>query len=105
MEIARMACSLLLANFLLAGCTPDTSSQGHMGSKPPAAIDNKRLLELESEPGTWLTGGRDYQQSYHSPLKQIDAGNVSELGYAWHYDLESEHGYEATPVNYTNLKL
>tara|TARA_R110002110_G_C13470525_1_gene721019 strand:+ start:137335 stop:139560 length:2226 start_codon:yes stop_codon:yes gene_type:complete len=63
-----------------------------------AATLAQRLLQLENEPQTWMTGGRDYQQSYYSPLQQINAANVDQLGYAWHYDLESEHGYEATPL-------
>lgn len=48
--------------------------------------------------GSWLTGGGDYQQAYFSPLQQITRDNVAELGYAWHIDLPSEHGYEATPL-------
>ena len=48
--------------------------------------------------GSWLTGGGDYQQAYYSPLEQINRKNVAELGYAWHIDLPSEHGYEATPL-------
>lgn len=64
----------------------------------PASIDNQRLLKLNSEPGTWLTGGRDYQQSYFSPLTQINSANVRQLGYAWHYDTNFDQGYEATPI-------
>lgn len=38
-----------------------------------------------------------YEQRY-SALDQIDAGNVSRLGLAWYYDMESTRGLEATPV-------
>jgi quinohemoprotein ethanol dehydrogenase len=89
----------LAAAVLLGACVPATDRQALEQTVTPAvAIDNQRLLSLPREPGTWLTGGRDYQQSYYSPLDQINTGNVDQLGYAWHYDLDSEHGYEATPL-------
>ncbi|MDZ4730435.1 MAG: PQQ-dependent dehydrogenase, methanol/ethanol family [Xanthomonadales bacterium] len=67
---------------------------------PPKAawIDAERLLNIADEPGSWLTGGRDYQQSYHSPLKQINTQNVEQLGFAWQSNTETEHGFEATPI-------
>lgn len=46
----------------------------------------------------WVTGGRDLAQTYFSPLKEIDATNVGELGYAWSYDLQSTHGQSSTPI-------
>ena len=48
--------------------------------------------------GQWLTGGGDESQAYYSPLADINRDNVGQLGYAWHYDLPSERGYEATPL-------
>ncbi len=99
----RLVGSLLAACCLgLAACESRAPQQPPGLQEPVAAaavpVDNKRLLNLAAEPGTWLTGGRDYQQSYHSPLAQITAENVTQLGYAWHHDLGSEHGYEATPI-------
>src|SRR5690606_5169824 len=34
----------------------------------------------------------------HSPLQQIDTGNVAQLGLAWHADLDTNRGQEATPL-------
>ena len=48
--------------------------------------------------GQWLTGGGDESQAYYSPLADINRDNVGQLGYAWHHDLPSERGYEATPL-------
>ena len=48
--------------------------------------------------GQWLTGGGDESQAYYSPLAHINRDNVGQLGYAWHHDLPSERGYEATPL-------
>jgi quinohemoprotein ethanol dehydrogenase len=46
----------------------------------------------------WLTIGRDYAETRFSPLKQIDASNVSRLGLAWTFDTGSYRGLEATPL-------
>jgi quinohemoprotein ethanol dehydrogenase len=72
-------------------------------SAPPAAaaagnVTPERLLALDSEPEAWLTGGRDWRQSYFSPLTDIDADNVSQLGYAWGFDLDFTSTLEATPL-------
>lgn len=72
-----------------------------VGVTPPApgAVDNTRLQAAATEPQNWFTGGRDQEGSYFSPLKSIDAGNVTKLGFAWDYDLGSpQRGQEATPI-------
>ena len=46
----------------------------------------------------WITYGRDYAETHHSPLKQIDAGNVARLGLAWSVEVGSEGKVETTPV-------
>lgn len=96
-----MSGPLLAAIVLLAtlpGCAPESSPTAGTHPVNTSSVDRQRVLELSAEPGTWLTGGRDFQQRHFSPLDQIHTGNVAELGYAWHLDLPSEHGYEATPV-------
>jgi quinohemoprotein ethanol dehydrogenase len=50
-------------------------------------ITQERLLAGDREPDSWLTGGRDWRQSYYSPLTDINANNVADLGYAWGYDV------------------
>ena len=71
---------------------------GAAHSQPAGWIDEQRLVNASSEPGAWLTGGRDYQQTYYSPLEGINRDNVTELGYAWHYETGSTTGLEATPI-------
>ena len=61
-------------------------------------ITTDRILSIDAEPGSWLTGGRDYQQSYYSPLNNINKNNVHKLGFAWQYDIDTTHGFEATPI-------
>lgn len=92
-------CLLNLA-FVSACETKDQRSDVAIG-KNLASSDhaiNARPVTGQLQSGSWLTGGGDYQQAYYSPLEQINRKNVAELGYAWHIDLPSEHGYEATPL-------
>jgi PQQ-dependent dehydrogenase (methanol/ethanol family) len=66
-----------------------------------ASVDTKRLLESGSPAnmGQWMAHGRDYSEQRFSPLKQINAGNASELGLAWYGDLAERGGsYETTPL-------
>src|SRR5690606_4395198 len=57
-----------------------------------------RLLNADSEPGQWLTEGRDFGKGHYSTLDQINTGNVAELGVAWDYQMGTTRGQEATPV-------
>jgi quinohemoprotein ethanol dehydrogenase len=68
-------------------------------AKPAAAVDAARLIAADSEPGNWMAPGRTYSEQHFSPLKNIDAGNVKQLGLAWSYDLDTAHrGQESTPL-------
>ncbi len=57
-----------------------------------------RLANAESEPGQWLSGGRTLDEQRYSPLAQINADNVGQLGLAWYADYDSNRGQEATPL-------
>ena len=48
--------------------------------------------------GEWPSDGRDYSAQRYSPLTQIDASNVAQLGHAWFDDLDTYRGDEATPI-------
>ncbi|MEO6187000.1 MAG: PQQ-dependent dehydrogenase, methanol/ethanol family, partial [Steroidobacteraceae bacterium] len=65
-----------------------------------AGVDAKRLrAAYAAEPDQWLSYGRDYSEQRFSPLRQINAGNVGELGLAWYGDLYERGGsYEGTPL-------
>jgi quinohemoprotein ethanol dehydrogenase len=68
-------------------------------AKPAAAVDAARLIAADSEPGNWMAPGRTYSEQHFSPLKNINAGNVKQLGLAWSYDLDTAHrGQESTPL-------
>ncbi|HUG72439.1 MAG TPA: PQQ-dependent dehydrogenase, methanol/ethanol family [Steroidobacteraceae bacterium] len=73
------------------------------GGKPPGNVDTERLNAAPSEPGQWLSLGRNWQADRFSPLTRISAETAAELGFAWEYEFRSrrgrvEHGQEATPL-------
>ena len=60
------------------------------------AVDDTRLREVPAE--EWLSNGRDYAETRHSPLDLIDTDNVGGLAPAWSYDTDSTGTLEATPL-------
>jgi quinohemoprotein ethanol dehydrogenase len=62
------------------------------------AVDDARIIRADDEPGNWMTYGRTYSEQRFSPLKRINDANVSQLGLAWFYDLDTRRGQEATPI-------
>jgi quinohemoprotein ethanol dehydrogenase len=60
---------------------------------------NEALILKNKETGkSWPEHGFDYSGSRFSPLTRINTSNVSKLGLAWSYDLNSTRGIEATPI-------
>lgn len=119
---AQNRLTLLLLGLALAGCGgPATDSasgpaagsasdqdegdaSGAAGQRAASAapdfadIDRERLLDIEGEPGEWLTSGRDFGKTHYSPLDRIDRDNVGEVGFAWDYATGTQRGLEATPI-------
>ncbi len=58
---------------------------------------------LEAADDGWRSHGRTYSEQRHSPLKSISTNNVSELGLAWSYALNSSRGIEATPIVHNGI--
>jgi len=91
------ALSLTLCVGLLGACdrnagAPDSQAPG-TGLRP---VDTARLVA--ADPTSWLTHGGTYAEQRYSPLSQINAANVDQLGLAWSFDMQSERGVEATPL-------
>lgn len=103
--------SLWFTALLLGSCSAenaDTASNAEP-TAPPATnaapadrmfgnITRERLLNADSEPGQWMTEGRDFGKSHHSALDQIDRSNVARLGLAWDYKTDTQRGMEANPI-------
>ena len=93
------ALSVILTAILLPGSTRADAEKPYATDRAAAgSIDASRLASIASEPGAWLTSGRDGQQTYFSPLSQINQQNVNQLGFAWAVDMPYDKGLEATPV-------
>jgi len=56
------------------------------------------IVAADSTPENWLSHGRGYDETRHSPLSQIDTSNVASLGLVWSHDLDTDRGQEATPL-------
>ena len=62
------------------------------------AVGAERLAAADAEVANWIQHGRTQSEQRYSPLDQIRADNVDRLGLAWHLDLGSKRGLEATPL-------
>jgi quinohemoprotein ethanol dehydrogenase len=65
-------------------------------AQPRPKVDDATLRQPPNS--EWVTYGRDYAETHHSPLKQIDTGNVGRLGLAWSVEVGSEGKVETTPL-------
>ena len=57
-----------------------------------------RAIDSAQHVGEWMSYGRGWAEQRHSPLDQINTGNVARLGLAWYDDLETMRGVQATPL-------
>ncbi|HZF16452.1 MAG TPA: PQQ-dependent dehydrogenase, methanol/ethanol family [Steroidobacteraceae bacterium] len=93
----------LLGGF--AGCGGDETAVNTASAKQNMAADvvegvvtKERLLAADHDKENWLSHGRTYDEQRYSPLTQITSANVGQLGLAWHVDLPTKRGVEATPL-------
>lgn len=82
---------------LVSGACSRTSFSADKNAKP-ADVNESRLVHADREPGNWMAYGRTYDEQRFSPLNQINDRNVSQLGLAWYFDLDTQRGQEATPI-------
>jgi quinohemoprotein ethanol dehydrogenase len=46
----------------------------------------------------WTTHGRTGDEQRYTPLDQINASNITQLGLAWYADIADKGGYQSTPL-------
>lgn len=101
----RTLTALWLALMALALVTAPAAAQQASAKGSPehiravtARVDGATIRANARTGADWPSYGLDHAETRFSRLKQIDAGNVKDLGLVWSYDLESTRGVEATPV-------
>lgn len=57
-----------------------------------------RLRAADSDPANWMLHGRNHAEQRYSPLEQVTAANVGQLGLAWSYEMRTTRGVEGTPI-------
>ena len=101
MRAYLMSLAVAAPALFLAACGNNAPAEPAAPAAAPigsAAVNTERLINADSEPGSWLAAGRDYNEQRFSPLDQVNAENVSGLGLAWYADIDTERGQESTPV-------
>ena len=83
----RVIQALLLAGSLLSSAM----------SAAAVSVDGQAIAD-EKAGANWLSYGRTYSEQRFSPLKEINDGNVGNLGVAWYLDLPGQKSLLATPL-------
>jgi quinohemoprotein ethanol dehydrogenase len=95
---------LLLASLALlaAACSKPADPAAAAPATAPkvaaAKVDGAAIEALAQGGGEWLNYGRGYSEQRFSPLTQINADSVKDLGLSWSIDLDNTRGLQATPL-------
>jgi len=73
---------------------------GAFANETPAHVTGAtmRAADAPAHVGDWQSHGRTWGEQRFSPLTQINADNVGQLGLAWFDDLETYRGVQGTPL-------
>src|SRR5215471_16837806 len=84
---------------IVAACAFPLTLAAWASLAPQKPQPNADALKNAAQSKEWLTYGGNYSETRYSPLRQIDAGNVSRLGLAWTAVVGTGGGnQEATPL-------
>ncbi len=82
----------LAASIALASCGMLEEGEAEGG------ITHAALVNASDNDADWITHGRTYSEQRFSPLQQINAETVGDLGLEWFADMDTARGQEATPL-------
>src|SRR5882724_7711578 len=88
--VGAVALGTLLAVVALSGCGGSQAEAGE--SVDDAALSN------EADGSNWAAYGRTFSEQHYSPLREINASNVSRLGLAWSLDLSDKNFATTAPI-------
>ncbi len=97
--LAAAVCVLSVA--ALAACSRKDAApavEARAATFGKAAVDGARIVNADTEPGSWMSHGRSYSEQRYSPLDQVNTTNVNTLGLGWFADLDTNRGQESTPI-------
>ncbi len=91
--------AVLSAVILLPACEAEVAVVEETGQAAKGSqVTEARLLSAGTDTSNWLTHGRTYDEQRFSPLDQVNADNVGDLGLAWYFDIPTNRGIESTPL-------
>src|SRR5438445_7464919 len=64
----------------------------------PGDVNEARVMSDAATGNNWLVNGRTNDSKHFSPLKQINASNVANLGLAWYLDYDGAMGVVSEPI-------
>lgn len=101
----HISCLALFVGFFITACGSDSGNTSTEDSavKPAPSTDVRLsgrdlMITADKKTDIWFTTGGQFSETHHSALDQINKETVTDLGFAWDYDLYSRRGVEATPV-------
>jgi quinohemoprotein ethanol dehydrogenase len=100
--------ALLLGILTLSAAFSGVMRLGAQQAAKPLNVDAKILknagsVASDALPGSWVSYGRNQNETRYSTLKQIDSANAKRLGLAWSYVAGAGGGnQEGTPLMWNN---
>jgi len=90
-----------LAAVVLVGLTSGCSQMSNSGEADGNAW--QQLLTATTQPGDWVTYGGTFDEQRFSGLTRITDENVSDLGFAWSHEFDTNRAQESTPLEYEGV--
>ncbi len=103
----RAIATIAILCLALVGCTEEQPAETAVTTSPEVdqatyirevtgSLDGARIQKEETT--NWLAHGRTYDEQRFSPLDQINADTIGDLGLAWYFDTGTDRGLEASPI-------
>ena len=102
MRFTTFALATLLPLIAVTSACNVTGAGDKTASAPATTGVTDAMLAAAPE-GEWLSYGRDYNEQRFATLTQINDTNVKDLGLAWHADMDTARGQEATPLMHAGV--